>query len=413
MALPVLNVVVDFSTGPGFASPMILGTGLLGLNALSPAASVTVDVSDRVDQINTTRGRSLTADQFQTGTLSLRIVDQNGDFNPMNTGGPYYGLLSPMRKVTITATWLGIAYPIFAGYITGYSYVIPNNITESVGHTTITAVDAFQLTNIATVVAVAGTAAGDTTGFRIGKILDAIGWPTSMRHIDAGITTVQADPGTSRAALNALQNLESTELGALYMDASGNFVFKSRTLVQQSAAATPTIFNDNGSAIDYFNAVWRLDDSLIWNSANLTRVGGTMQSTWNTASVALYFLHSFDETGLMNQTDADVLNNARAYVASRCTTSVRCDALILDLHTPNYDAGITAALALDFFSPVTITTAQPGSTSLSKTEQIFAISHAITPQTWQATFTTMEPVIDAFILDSTLSGILDTSVLSY
>jgi len=45
------------------------------------------------------RGRNPQADQFQTGTLTMRIVDQNGDFNPQNPASPYYTLLTPMRKV--------------------------------------------------------------------------------------------------------------------------------------------------------------------------------------------------------------------------------------------------------------------------------------------------------------------------
>jgi hypothetical protein len=37
----------------------------------------------------------------------------------------------------------------------------------------------------------------------------------------------------------------------------------------------------------------------------------------------------------------------------------------------------------------------------------------ITPNSWRVKMTTLEPIIDGFILNSTLSGILDESVLSY
>jgi hypothetical protein len=113
------------------------------------------------------------------------------------------------------------------------------------------------------------------------------------------------------------------------------------------------------------------------------------------------------------QTDAVALDYAQAYVASRAETTVRCDAITLDLYTANYTTGIVAALSLDFFDPVTVTTTQPGSSDLSKTFQVFGISHQITPNSWKSEFTTLEPIIDGFILNSTLSGILDTSVLSY
>jgi hypothetical protein len=111
MSLPVINAVINFSTGPSFAQAMILDSGLLDTNVLADNASVIVDVSNQVDSIQTIRGRNAQADQFQTGTLSLRIVDQNGDFNPQNPSGPYYNLLTPMRKVQITATYGAVTYP--------------------------------------------------------------------------------------------------------------------------------------------------------------------------------------------------------------------------------------------------------------------------------------------------------------
>ena len=113
------------------------------------------------------------------------------------------------------------------------------------------------------------------------------------------------------------------------------------------------------------------------------------------------------------QTDADALNYALAYVASRAETSVRCDAIELDLYTANYTLGTIAALNLDFFDPVSITTNQPGGSTLSKTLQVFGVAHTVTPNKWRTTLTTLEPIIDGFILDSTLYGVLDTSVLSY
>ena len=138
-----------------------------------------------------------------------------------------------------------------------------------------------------------------------------------------------------------------------------------------------------------------------------------MQSTSDAASIALYFLHSYNQQNLMMETDAVALQYARSYIASRASTSVRCDAITLDLNTPNYSAGIAAALGLDYFDPVSITTTQPGSSSLSKTLQIFGVAHLVTPSSWKTTFTTLEPIIDAFIIGSSLYGILSTSTMSY
>ena len=413
MTIPTINAYINFSTGPSFAQAIILDQGLLDTNVLADAAAVIVDVSDVVDSINTKRGRNAQADQFQTGTLSLRIVDQNGDFNPMNVSGPYYGLLTPMRKVQITATYGAVTYPVFSGFITSFSTSTPQSSVGDVVYTTIQAVDAFRLAQNAQISTVAGTSAGQLTGARINNLLDAIAWPATMRDIDAGLTTVQADPGTARTALQACQTIETTEFGAFYVDASGSFIFQDRSVTSSSVAATPVVFNDNGTAIDYFNATWVTNDTLVYNEANITATGLATQTASDAASIAKYFLHSYNQQNLLMQDTATALNYARAYVASRAETSVRCDEIQLDLYTANYNAGIIAALDLDYFDPVTITTNQPGGTTLTKTLQVFGKSMEITPNSWRVKMTTLEPIIDGFILNSTLSGILDESVLSY
>jgi hypothetical protein len=412
MTLPVINAIINFSTGPSFAQAMILDEGILDTNILSDSAAVIVDVSDVVDTIQTNRGRNPQADQFQTGTLTLRIVDQNGDFNPQNPSGPYFGLLDPMRKVAISATYNSVTYPIFSGFITSYNTTTPKNALDVV-YTTITAVDAFRLAQNAQIATVTGATAGDLSGTRINQILDQIGWPSSMRDVDAGLTTLQADPGTARTSLAAMQTVTLSEYGALYVDATGSFVFQDRQVTTASIGGTPTVFNDNGTNIGYFDAVWRLDDTLVFNAASITRAGGTTQLAIDQASIDKYFTHSYNQQNLLMQTDAAALDYAQAYVASRKETSIRCDAITLDLYTDNYNAGIIAALDLDFFDPITITTNQPGSSTLTKTLQVFGVSMAITPNSWKTTLTTLEPIIDGFILDSSLYGVLDTGVLAY
>ena len=412
MTLPVINAVINFSTGPSFAQAMILDQGILDTNVLADSASVIVDVSNQVNSIETKRGRNAQADQFQTGTLTMRIVDQNGDFNPQNPTGPYYNLLTPMRKVQITATYSAVTYPIFSGFITSYQTSTPKNATDVV-YTTITAVDAFRLAQNAQISTVAGTSAGQLSGARINNLLDAISWPASMRDVDAGLTTMQADPGTARTSLAAMQTVETSEYGALYVDAAGSFVFQDRNVTAGSTGATPTVFNDNGSDISYFNAVWRLDDTLVYNSASVTRTGGTAQTAINQPSIDKYFVHSYNQQNLLMQTDAVALDYAQAYVASRAETSIRCDAIQLDLYTDNYNLGIIAALSLDYFDPVTITTNQPGASTLTKTLQVFGVAMSISPNSWKTTLTTLEPILDGFLLDSAIYGLLDSGVLSY
>lgn len=411
MAVPVVNAVINFSTGPGFAQACLIDSGIFGTNIFADSAAVIVDVSDQINLIQTNRGRNAVADQFTVGTCSLRIIDQNGDFNSQNPLSPYAGLLTPMKKLSITATYAGVTYPLFAGFITGYQTTQPKEATD-VTLTTITAVDALRLAQNAQISTVTGATAGDLTGTRINQILDQIEWPSSARDIDAGLTTVQNDPGTQRTALVACQTVATTEYGAFYVDASSSFVFQDRDVTVGSIAGTPVLFSDDGTGIIYKDAAWVLNDVLVFNKSTVVRAGGSPQVAINQDSIDKYFLHSYYVDNLLMQTDAVALDYARAYTASRQETSVRCDSLSLDLYTPDYNAGIIAALELDFFDPITVKTTQPGGSYLEKTLQIFGVSNRITPQSFLVNFVTLEAIIDGFII-GTEYGEIGIDSLSY
>jgi hypothetical protein len=412
MTVPTINAIINFSTGPAFAQAMILDTGILGTNVLADSEALIVDVSNQVDGITTMRGRNAQADVFQTGTLTLRIVDQNGDFNPQNPAGPYYGLLTPLRKVQITATYAGPSIRSLAALLLAIQLLRLRWLQMSF----IQLLPPSMLLDFSKIVRYRPlllAAANDLPGERVNAILDEIAWPPSMREIQYGDTIFQADPGTPRTALQALQTATISEYGALYINARGSVELHDRAFCIDSQAFPPVVFNDDGSEITYFNAIWRLDDTQVYNSASITKIGGTAQIAQDQDSIDEYFIHSYNQTNLVMETDQAALDYARAYVASRKDTRTRCDAIELNLYTQDYNAGIIAALDLDFFDPVEITTNQPGSSTLQQTLQVFGVQHRVTPNSWKTTFTTLEPIIDGFILDSTLYGVLDTSVLAY
>jgi len=412
MTLPTLRVEVNFSSGASFANTFVIGTGVIGVDVLGDAQSVTVDISNQIQGVEIRRGRNPLADQFQAGTLTVRLRDEQGLWNPQNTSSPYYPL-QPLRKIQVMATYGGTLRYLFSGYTTGYQYT-QARLTGEVSYTTITAVDAMNLWNLSQIAGVTGQTAGELSGARVNKILDAVGWPNSMREIGTGLTTLQLTPSTIQSALNALIVCQLSEYGAIYADTRGNAVFRDRTFTQQSVGGTPVAFDDTGTAIKYTNAQWVLNDDLIFNEANITAIGLAKQTAQNQQSIYDYFLHSYNQENLLMQTTTEALNYARAYVASRAETTVRCDSITLDLYTPNYTAGIEASLDLDFFDPITVTQAQPNSTNLTKTLQIFGISHSISPNSWRTTFSTQEPIIDSFLIGNTLGyGTIGVSKLGY
>jgi hypothetical protein len=416
MTLPAtIGVTINFSDGPTYGYPFTIGSslyGILGVNELAGSSSSTLiqDFSSQTTQIAIRRGRDLFTDVYNGGMATVKILDPNGDFNPQNTSSPLYGYVKPLRKIQITATYSGTTYYLFSGYTSEYRYTYPTG--QEIGYVTVYSFDAFKIFNLAQIGTVADSGAGQDTGTRINRILTQIEWPNSMRSIDTGDTICQADPGTARTALQALRIAEFSELGAFYIDVGGNAVFKSRSATIETIDDTPTVFNQTGG-ISYANLKFAFDDKLIINSANITRMGGTTQTYTNTASVDTYFIHSVASNNLLMQTDAIAMDLATAYVNSRKDTTIRIDSMTLDLSTPNYSAGVTAALSLDFFDNVTISNIQPNGDTITKTLQIQGVNHDITPNSWFSTFTTMEPITDGFIIGNSEYGILGVSALAW
>lgn len=414
MSLPAqITVSFDFSSGATFGFPLTLGDpkyGLLGTGTLASSAvpEPVVDLTPDVRQISIRRGRNIMRDQYEAGTCTVRVLDPLSYFNPQNVNSPYFGYLTPLRKLRVAATYAGTSYFLYSGYTTEYRYTYPQG--QETGYVDILCSDALRLMQQATVTTVTGATAGQDTGTRTTKILDQVFWPTNMRQIDTGSTTCVADPGTARTSLDALFNAAFSEQGAFYIDQEGTAVFKNRANTITSASATPIEFNQSGG-IPYKNLAFAFDDKLIINSAGMTRVGGTQQVSENAASIAKYFPHQLNQENLVAQTDADTLNIARIYVATRQETTIRIDAMTVDLLDTAVPTG--TMLGLDYFQPLKITNIQPDGSTIVKTLQCQGLAWDITPNQMQVTVTTLEPITDGFTLGSEVQGIIGTSVLAY
>lgn len=417
---PHLGVSIDFANGPSFGNPLILDdpTTPLGTGILANAPADVVDVSDIALRVTIRRGRNRILNSFEAGTATVVLEDANGDWNPQNTSSPYYGKLLPLRKIRIWADYDDGGgtdrYYIYSGYITSYDNSFRLGIDE-VSSVTLQCVDGFRLFQNVSITSVAGTSAGQTTGARIESLLDTASWPTSQRLIDVGDTTVQADPATNRTLLAACQNIEQTELGGFFIDAEGNAVFYSRNTVALKADETPLLFNDNGTDISYQSIDFAYDDTQIFNDITITRLGGTAQEVLSTSSIETYFIHSGSRSDLLMQTDAEALNQANMLLNARQNALLRIDSIGLNLMDSTESARIVAGLNSELFTLINVTKTAQASSTFSLELFVQGIQHDITPTTWATKLLTAEPIIQAFILDSTTQGVLDGTqgVLSY
>ena len=424
MTMPVLGVSIDFANGPAFGNPLVLDdpTSFLDEAILADTAADLVDVSNITLQVKTKRGRNRILNKFEAGAATIVLRDDNGYFSPSNTSSPYFGKLVPLRKVRVWAdyqdevTLVTTRYFIFSGYITSYDTNFVRGF-EDTSTVTLQCVDGFRLfTNIA-INSVPGTPAGQLSGARINALLDVADYPSSQRAIDDGDSTMQADPGTDRNLLDAIQTVEISEFGGFFFQSTGTATFFSRNTVSLKADQTPYDFTDTGSGIGYASIDFAYDDQLIVNDVVVQRAGGVAQQVQDADSINTYFIHSGQRTGILVESDTEANNQAVMLLNARKNATLRIDSMTLNLFDTNANANdrIIAGLSMEIFDLLNITKLMPGGSTVTRELFCQGVAHEITPKMWNTTIFTSEPLIQAFILDSTTQGTLDNAnaVLSY
>jgi hypothetical protein len=415
MPAPTLRVFVDFDSDTAFETdPLILGSateGILGTNRLG-SGTLPVEVTDLVTRVAIRRGRNRITSKFEFGSADVVLYDQNGDWNPMNTAGAYYPNLVPLRQIIIYATYDEEDFYLFSGYITNYDTGFRQG-NENVSTVTLRCVDAFKLLAGSAITTVPGAPAGQLSGDRVEAILDAIEWPLSLRNTMPGDSTLQADPGTSRTALEALQTVENSEFGGIFVDGESVITFISRDELITRPATSVYTFSDTGSDISYTNAIVAFDDTNLINDVTVTRSGGTAQNVYSQASIDKYFLHSGIRDGILVQTDTEARNQAKGILATRKDPEVRIDSIQLNLYDDVDPIKPLAGVDIDLLDGITVIKTMPGATSVTQPSLVNAIHHDITKKSWNTTLFTSEPLLAGFVLNSTVSGILGEDVLSY
>jgi hypothetical protein len=418
---PHLGVSIDFANGPAFGNPLLLDdpTTPLGTGILADTPGDVVDVSDIAVQVSIRRGRNRILNKFEAGTAIVVLADNNGDFSPANTSSPYYGKLLPLRKIRIWADYDNGSgtqrYYLYSGYITTYNSTYGLGIEET-SKITLQCVDGFRLLNSIGISTVAGAGSPQLSGARVNTLLDVVSWPSSQRDIDAGNSTMQSDPGSSnRDLLTAVQLVESSEFGGFFIDAEGNATFYSRDTISKKADDVPTVFADDGTGIGYQQIEFANDDTLLVNDVTVTRLNSvSAQNVFDQPSIDTYFLHSGKRDGILVQTDAEALDQARTLLVARKDTTDRIDSMTINLLDSSSPAKIVAGLNLEIFDLVNVTKTVPGGSTITKELFVQGLQHDITNTMFTTKILTAEPLIQAMILDSTTSqGRLGSGILSY
>ena len=188
------------------------------------------------------RGRDIDLDEFTAGTCSFELDNTDRRFDPSYTAGPWHGYLTPNRRVRVNATWNGITYPLFTGYLDGLEQHYERGDNDA--SVTVRASDAFRLlasrdfetawplildqTDGSSDLDANNRLADpwldlptERSGARIFRILDHVGLPVSAGDFDPGASVVIADQPTDEKVLAYCQRVARTEFGRFYVAADG------------------------------------------------------------------------------------------------------------------------------------------------------------------------------------------------
>ena len=398
MSTPGVQVTIFYASTSSFGTAFVLDNAtqdILDGATYTLADEVAVDVSSYLTgSLSTTRGRSREVDQYQAGSASFTLRNEDRAFDPSNTAVGTASGLKPRLRVEIAYTSDGVALgDIFTGYIDDIQvrYEQPN-----ISMVDITCVDAFtvlatqQLRNV--------NISSGTPGAAINKILTSCGFSGS-RNIATGYATIQASTQSSSDALTFLQTVARSDQGSLFVSKSGTLTYldKYYSSTDYNTVGPEFILSDvqaditSGAAdAGYVNISQKSATLLLFNQALGTRTGGTEQTANDTTSQATYQTRSLSLGQLEISTDSAVLDLCSYLVSRYANPEVRFDSVSVMVN--GLSALATQRLvSVELADPLTVTRTPPGSgtpATLTKAAILDGISWSIDfmANTFEATF---------------------------
>lgn len=316
--------------------------------------------------------------------------------------------LLPMVPIQVTATFSGTTYPLFYGYADGWFDTTPTGTGPYYSEATLNATDGFKVLAGITLPTVGVAGAGEDTGARVARLLDAARWPASQRDIATGDTTLQAttfggDP------LSLAQLATDSEAGQLYVSGDGNVTFRNRrALLTEARSTTPqAVFGDLPGTVQaagtelFFADVTRADDdTTLANDVQATRVGGTLQEATDQGSAAQFlFPRTYARSDLIQQDDPTALQWAQWVLYVSAGAENRFDAIDVDPTSDGngdatYPQALTqaawaAALGREIGDRIQIWRRPPNAGTVTKDCFITGITHTFdaSASTWLTSWT--------------------------
>lgn len=210
-------------------------------------------------------------------------------------------------------------YPLWQGFVDDWNVSWDEGNGPLWSETSVEATDAFKVFEAIDRLPSSPQGGGEDAGSRINRILDTVFWPTDLRIIEIGDSTLQ-ETTLEGTVLNELQHAVDSELGEGYIDSSGRFVFRNRNAILEEERSTvpQAIFGDNylnPQELPWESIGFSTDTAQLVNSVSIGRAGGEVQVVEDTASKARYLISTHNREDLLLETDGEALAYANWILA--------------------------------------------------------------------------------------------------
>ena len=211
-----------------------------------------------------------------------------------------------------------------------------------------------------------------------------------------------------------------TEIGETYFDAANRLVFRNRhaIITETRSTTSQAVFGEGAGGLAYDAITISNDDTQVRNIIRVSRVGGTLQTTEDSASITRYQRKTWGRSDLLMETDDEAANYAGYVLALSKTSELRFDSIRVD-PTADPDNLWPQVLGRELGDRITVKFCPPGGgTTIDRDVFIRGIRHDITMQTWLTTWTLQDASAQfltqplALILDNATLGKLNTNVLA-
>jgi hypothetical protein len=410
MTAPTMQVLVGFQTTTGFGAPFLLNDAFFGV--LDTAGRGTLgglqyaDLTNLVESVNITRGRSRQLDQFNAGTATVSFDNATRILDPLNTASIYYPFVLPRCPIIILANGI----PIYTGLITDW------NLNYDIANQDIMyAACSDQFTVLANQALNAVTPAQELSSTRINTILNL---PEILYQGPRDITTGSSTLGAfaieqDTNCLDYLQQVTTSEQGYLYIAGDGTLTFKGRTSVLNPVA--DATFTYDGTGIPYQTLLNEFGDELLYNYIVTESPAGAAQTTSDADSIALYQTQQYVESDLLNSTTSEVASLGEYLLGKYRNPVLRFNGLSTQLAALS-EAQQNVCFNLDLTDVCTVSknfvTGTPS--DLSQTLIVSGIKHNIIPGSHIISYTFESTDGNQYMtLDDTIFGTLDNNLLAF